>query len=216
MAPPSPTGFEARLRAALAAHRPARLGRAGARAAAVLLPVVGAPEPSLIFTLRSDDLPSHRGQVSFPGGSIDPGDPSPAHAALRETREEIGLDPSAVAVIGELDTFPTYVSGFVVTPFVGWLGAPPELRPNPAEVAAVLTVPLAELGEAARRDPGFVHAGRTFPTEAWVWDGHVIWGVTARILRGFLKLLASAGLAEQPGGDDWWRRFEPPAGAGRR
>lgn len=211
-----PASFEARLRAALAAHRPAHLSQGLGRAAAVLLPVVGAPEPSLIFTLRSDDLPSHGGQVSFPGGAIDPNDPSAAHAALREAQEEIGLDPGAVELIGELDTFPTYVSGFVVTPFVGWLAEQPELRPNPAEVAAVLTVPLAELSEANRRDPGFVHFGRTFPTEAWVWNGHVIWGVTARIVRGFLKLLAAAGLAEEPGGSDWWRRFEPPAEKGLR
>jgi 8-oxo-dGTP pyrophosphatase MutT (NUDIX family) len=207
--------FETRLRALLAEHVPTRLERPGGRAAAVLLPVIGGREPALIFTVRSEDLPSHQGQVSFPGGSIDPGDASPAEAALREAHEEVGLDPGGVEVIGELDTFPTYVSGFVVTPIVGWLARPPELRPNPAEVSEVLIVPIAGLSDAVRRDPGFVHRGRALPTEAWVWDGHVIWGVTARIVRGFLKLLANAGLTDPPGGEDWWLRFEPPAGAVR-
>lgn len=201
-----PTDFRRRLSAAVGGHDPLRVSVEGARAAAVLVPVVGGPDPSLIFTLRTETLPSHKGQISFPGGSIDAGDASPVDAALRETSEEIGLDPAAVEVLGELDTFPTYVSGYVVTPVVGWLEELPQLTPNPAEVARVLVVPLSDLTEEIRADPGFTHAGRTFPTEAWIWDGNVIWGVTARVLRGFLELLGRAGLVDTPAGDGMWPR----------
>ena len=202
--------FHERLTRAVEAHEPRRTHVEGARAAAVLIPVVGGREPALIFTLRTDTLPSHKGQISFPGGSIDPSDADAAAAALREANEEIALDPGTVEVLGELDTFPTYVSGYLVTPVVGWLDSLPELRPNPAEVARVLVIPLSELSEEIRADPGFEHGGRTFPTEAWVWQDNVIWGVTARVVRGFLELLASAGLVDAPAGDGLWTRLPVP------
>lgn len=196
--------FEQRLSDALAKHRPHRPRVEGARSAAVLIPIVAVPEPSLLFTVRTETLPSHKGQISFPGGSIDGTDPSAEVAALRETQEELGLDPAAVRVLGELDSFPTFVSGYVVTPFVGWLQHRPALAPNPAEVASVLEVPVADLTEAIRSEAGFQHGERTYPTEAWIWRGHVIWGVTARIVRSFLALLADAGLAAPPGDTRSW------------
>jgi 8-oxo-dGTP pyrophosphatase MutT (NUDIX family) len=197
-------GFLERLEQIMSAHEPQHVSIPGARAAAVLVPLLEDPEPSLIFTVRTDTLPSHKGQISFPGGSIDPTDPSPEAAALRETQEEIGLDPSAVRVIGELDTTPTFVSGYVITPIVGWLAHRPELQPNPAEVADVLEVPLADLTDEIRREPGFSHSGQSYPTEAWIWNGHVIWGVTARLLRLLLTRLAEAGLVQPPGATDGW------------
>ncbi len=202
--------FERRLRGALQRHRPQRQMIPDARAAAVLIPIVAGPPPSLIFTVRSDTLPSHKGQISFPGGSIDADDPSAEFAALRETREEIGLDPAQVRILGELDSFPTFVSGYVVTPFVGWLEERPELDPNPAEVAALLEVPIDDLNENTRSEAGFLHRERTYPTEAWIWNGHVIWGVTARVIRSFLSLLAEAGLAEPPGGTSSWSAWPSP------
>jgi 8-oxo-dGTP pyrophosphatase MutT (NUDIX family) len=201
---PPMRNFEARLRAALEGHRPRREEQKGARAAAVLIPVLAEPEPTLIFTVRTEHLPSHKGQISFPGGSIDATDESAEAAALRETHEEIGLPPADVRVLGELDTFPTYVTGYLITPFVGWLSKRVTLRPNPAEVAEVLEVPIADLVDDIRAEPGFTHGGRTFPTEAWIWNDRVIWGVTARVLRVFLHLLAEAGLAKRPGGTPWW------------
>lgn len=202
-----PRGFEQSLRAALAAHRPVRVNVPDARAAAVLVPVVLAPEPSVLFTVRTETVRSHKGQISFPGGSIDPGDASALDAALRETQEEIGLDPGAVEVIGELDTTPTFVSGFVISPFVGLLRGTPALEPNPDEVAEVLQVPLADLNEEIRAEPGFAHAGRTYPTEAWIWRDYVIWGVTARLIRLFLGVLAEGGLVAPPAETKSWTGF---------
>ncbi len=176
----------------------------GTRDAAVLIPIVAVPEPTLIFTVRTDHLPSHKGQISFPGGSIDPEDATPEAAALREAQEEIGLDPRAVRVLGRFDDFPTYVTGYVVSPVVGWIEETPELIPNPEEVAEVLLVPIAHLVDEIRRDPGFVEGDRTYPTEAWVWNGHIIWGVTARVVRVFLEHLAAAGLGPLPSGTGVW------------
>src|ERR687896_425441 len=112
-----PAHFQDRLRRALNARKPRRVSLADARDAAVLIPVVGSPAPTLIFTVRTETLPSHKGQISFPGGSIDP-DESPVQAALREANEEIGIEPGAVEVLGELDSMPTFVSGYVIAPVV--------------------------------------------------------------------------------------------------
>jgi 8-oxo-dGTP pyrophosphatase MutT (NUDIX family) len=198
-----PAHFHDRLRRALNARKPRRVSLADARDAAVLIPVVGSPAPTLIFTVRTETLPSHKGQISFPGGSIDP-DENAVQAALREAHEEVGIEPGVVEVLGELDSMPTFVSGYVIAPVVGWLDEMPALVPNPAEVAEVLTVPIADLVEDIRAQPGFIHRGQTYPTEAWLWRDHVIWGVTARLLRTFLVLLARAGLAEAPGPAPQW------------
>ncbi len=199
--------FEQALRAALAAHRPARVSIPDARAAAVLIPVVDGDEPSVLFTVRTESVRSHKGQISFPGGSVDATDASPEAAALRETQEEIGLDPAEVEVVGELDTTPTFVSGFVISPFVGLLRGAPRLTPNPDEVAEVLQVPLVDLSDEIRAEPGFAHAGRTYPTEAWIWRDYVIWGVTARLIRLFLGVLAEAGLVAAPSDTTSWTGF---------
>ncbi len=196
--------FERRLRETLEARAPKRVQIDDAIDAAVLIPVLGEPEPTLIFTLRTDTLPSHKGQISFPGGRIDPDDSTPQEAALREAQEEISLDPQLVRLLGQLDATPTFVSGYVITPVVGWLDHKPQLEPNPAEVAAILEVPIADLVDEIRREPGFQHDGRSYPTEAWVWDDNVIWGVTARLVRQFLDLLGSAGLTTPPGPTDSW------------
>jgi 8-oxo-dGTP pyrophosphatase MutT (NUDIX family) len=196
--------FEVRLRAALQEREPRLTTVPDARDAAVLIPIVGSPEPTLVFTVRTDNLPSHKGQISFPGGSIDPDDASPEAAALREAHEELGIDARDVRVLGRLDSVPTFVSGYVIHPVVGWIDEPPQLTPSSAEVAAVLEVPVAELSDEIRAEPGAAHGGRTYPTEAWVWNDRVIWGATARVIRLFLECLAAAGLAPAPGGAAAW------------
>jgi 8-oxo-dGTP pyrophosphatase MutT (NUDIX family) len=196
--------FRGKLAAVLADHPPHRVRMSEARDAAVLIPIVAEPEPTLLFTRRTEHLSSHKGQISFPGGSIDEDDPSPQVASLREAEEEIGVSPESVEILGELDSVPTFVTGYVIAPFVGWLSDEPVLDPNPYEVAEVLHVPIADLTEEIRSEPGFQHRGRTFPTEAWVWRDQVIWGATARVLRIFLERLSEAGLIDPPGKTTSW------------
>jgi 8-oxo-dGTP pyrophosphatase MutT (NUDIX family) len=198
-----PHYFKERLVQELDSRRPRRVYLRDARDAAVLIPIIGSPEPTLVLTVRTETLSSHRGQISFPGGSIDPGESS-AEAALREAHEEVGIEPAAVEVLGELDSMPTYVSGYVIDPVVGWVDEPPGLVPNPAEVAEVLTIPIVDFVEDIRAGAGFTHAGQTYPTEAWIWNDRVIWGVTARLMRSFLTLLSDAGLAPAPGPAPEW------------
>ena len=193
-----PADFELRLAHALSARPPRRRAESEGRAAAVLIPILDGEEPSLLLTLRTETVSTHKGQISFPGGSLEPGE-SPRNAALREAQEEIGLDPGEVRILGELDETPTFVSGYVITPVLGWVAPEPDLKPNPSEVADLIVAPIAGLSEEVRSEPGFVHGGFTYPTEAWIYEGHIIWGVTARLLRMFLLLLAEAGLAAPPG-----------------
>ena len=90
-------------------------------------------------------MPTHRGEIAFPGGKRDPGDPTLVAAALREAQEEIGLPPETVDVVAELDSLSTVASQFTITPFVGLLAAPPVLRPDPREVDLAFAVPISEL-----------------------------------------------------------------------
>ena len=115
------------------------------RLASVLAPIQERPDGDyLILTLRSKNLSSHSGQVAFPGGSVDPGDAGAVDTALRETHEEIGVDPGHVRIVGQLDqVFAGY--NFLVTPFVGLIPYPYEFRPDPRETAAVFAVPVAAL-----------------------------------------------------------------------
>jgi 8-oxo-dGTP pyrophosphatase MutT (NUDIX family) len=196
--------FDERLHVALQKLEPVLTDVPGARDAAVLIPIVGRPSPTLLFTVRTETVSSHKGQISFPGGSVDPRDASPEAAALREANEELGIRAADVRILGRLDSVPTFVTGYVIHPFVGWLQEAPRLQPSDAEVASVLQVPLADLGNDIRAEPGAPHRGRTYPTESWIWRDQVIWGATARIIRLLLGVLASAGLAAAPDGQDSW------------
>ena len=157
--------------------------------AAVLLALYGWPgEPGLIFTERRADLRRHAGEISFPGGRQDPGDADLAATALRETEEEIALDPAAVELCGALPAVSTFATNYRVHPFVGLVPDPLELglEPNPSEVETVLTVSLARLREGyeMRR---LVRRGVPIRTPTYeVENGQLIWGATARILGEFL------------------------------
>ena len=185
------------LRAQLAALAPAALapGAEAARAAGVLAPLYAvAGRPHLLFTVRSRDLSRHKGEISFPGGSRDPGDHSLGQTALREAREEIGLDPAGVQLVGPLPPVFAAVSNFVITPFIGWLGeGVPTLTPNPAEVAEVIYAPLAALAE-----PDIYHSElwQRFGTAHLVlfydFGAYRIWGATARMLHSLIELLPPA------------------------
>jgi len=150
--------------------------------AAVLVAVTDRPEPGLILTRRTDSLRRHAGQVAFPGGRIDPGDADATAAALREAREEIGLDPGAVEVIGAGDRYRT-VTGFEIQPVIGVI--PPDLAfvAEPGEVAAVFEVPLAFVLDPANQVEASVEwQGRERHFYEIGWNGHRIWGATAAML----------------------------------
>ena len=179
-----------RLRAALAAPPPADLlvgdvieGEAGdARAAAVLVAITDRAEPGVILTVRREHLRNHAGQISFPGGRVDPEDADVAAAALREAHEEIGLDPAAVTLWGLADTYRT-VTNFLVTPVIG--SVPPDLplAPLEDEVAEWFEAPLAFVLDPANQIA--VEAefkGRTRTYYQINWEGRKIWGATAAML----------------------------------
>jgi 8-oxo-dGTP pyrophosphatase MutT (NUDIX family) len=174
------------LRERLASPRPERLAPSEARQAAVLVPLyVDASELWTILTQRTDTLPRHRSQIAFPGGSREVGEDAWA-AALRETQEEIGIDPTKVLRLGELDEVDV-PSGFSIVPCVGAVPFPYEARPNEAEIAEVFSIPLSAFAnprvveerqveiEGAVRSLRIYHVGR-----------RQIWGVTARILQNLL------------------------------
>lgn len=137
--------------------------------------------PSLIFTKRRDDLPSHAGQISFPGGASEPADADHVVTALREAFEEVAIPPERVQVIGAIEPMSTVVSDFAVYPIVGVIPPELELTPNPSEVDHVFEVELATL-VAVREKRELQRAGMSFTTEAFETDHGLIWGVTGYIL----------------------------------
>ena len=154
------------------------------RPAAVLVPIIARPEgATALMTRRSDSLASHTGQIAFPGGRLDPGETA-IEAALREAWEEVALDPAAVEVLGVGDGYET-VTGFLVTPVVGWLKEPPEVSPSPDEVAEVFEAPWDFLMDPAnhRRDFYDPEAGPRRWFWAMPWRERYIWGATAAIVR---------------------------------
>lgn len=184
-----------RLRAALArgAERkpellpgdtPGRLLKSGelVTPAAVLVAVVERAEPTVILTLRTDTVRRHAGQISFPGGRIDPGDAGPVAAALREADEEIGLPRSAVEVIGIADQYRT-VTGYQVTPVIGVVPPDIPLTPQPSEVAAIFEAPLHHLlDERNQRLRTVQWQGAERAYFEIEWRDRRIWGATAAML----------------------------------
>lgn len=153
------------------------------RPAAVLVGV-SPNERSVILTKRSARLKHHPGQIAFPGGKQDAGDPTLVAAALRETHEEIGIAPDRIEVIGTLPTHET-VTGFMVTPIVGLVHGPLEFSPEAGEVDEVFCVPLDHVINPANfRIEGRLWQGRRRYYYSVPWGPYYIWGATARMLRG--------------------------------
>jgi 8-oxo-dGTP pyrophosphatase MutT (NUDIX family) len=160
--------------------------------AAVLVPIVDREGPTLVFTKRSERVGTHRGQIGFPGGRVDPGDAGFLEAALRETEEEIGLPRGAVEPLGALDDTETVATQFVITPWVGLVREPVAWVPDGHEIERVIEVPFARL-----RDPRALRVEQWERGGAWremyFWDlpgDDTIWGATARILKHYLDVLA--------------------------
>jgi 8-oxo-dGTP pyrophosphatase MutT (NUDIX family) len=161
------------------------------RHAAVLLGLVARPDgPNIILTRRSEHLRDHGGQISLPGGRLEPGDAGPAEAALREAREEIGLAPGKVELLGGLRHYDT-VTGFRIHPVVGWIEPPVELTPDPYEVAEVFELPLSfALDPLNHRRDSLDRNGERRHFNVLPYQQRYIWGATAGILVNFARLLA--------------------------
>jgi len=152
------------------------------RTAAVLVPILDKPEAEIVLTVRSELLPQHPGQVSFPGGAVDHADRSAIATALREAEEEIGLDFSQVSPLGFLDRLDTN-SDYRVLPVVGLVRPSFVWRPDHREVSEVFTVPLKlAVDHSEYTHKKIVSDGRTFEVSSLHWQGHRIWGITAAIL----------------------------------
>jgi 8-oxo-dGTP pyrophosphatase MutT (NUDIX family) len=185
------------IRHRLAAYTPRLLENEGRNRAAVLVPLYfDRGELHVVFTKRTDRVQSHRGEVSFPGGAMDATDPDLTFTALREAQEEVGLDPSHVSVIGQMDDIVT-ISDFHVSAFVGEIDpatSPYGWVPAEAEVAAMIEAPLSHL-----RDPkNLVEFPRQRNGELVIQDGvqfgeHLIWGATYRMLRNFMDVVLTGG-----------------------
>jgi len=161
--------------------------------AAVLVPIVDRGEATLVFAQRTDRVGQHKGQISFPGGRVDPGDADDLAAALREAQEEVGLDPARVEPLGLLDDQETFATQYVITPWVGVVRGPVVWQPDGEEIEKVIEVPVAALLDRGG-----------FRVERWERDGverevyfyeyrdTTIWGATARILKTYLDLVEAA------------------------
>ncbi len=175
----------------LAGHRRRVIQDSGQRRAAVLIPLYAeGGETFVLFTKRTQIVEHHKGEISFPGGAVDPDDPDLLSAALRETNEELGIPSDQIRILGTLDDVTSAVSGFIITPFVGWIPHPYPFKVNPDEISEILTAPLSVFRDPhnlrvvvyergrERKDILFYHHGK-----------YEIWGVTARILKGMIDLV---------------------------
>jgi 8-oxo-dGTP pyrophosphatase MutT (NUDIX family) len=159
--------------------------------AAVLVPIVARPAGlTVLLTQRTDHLHHHAGQISFPGGRVESTDVSAVMTALRETEEEIGLDPERVELLGELAEYRTG-TGFSVTPVVGLVHPPFDLRLDAFEVAEAFEVPLSFLLDPANHQwREMEYEGRMRRYYAMPYQGRFIWGATAGILVGMSRFVA--------------------------
>ncbi|MCY4362663.1 MAG: CoA pyrophosphatase [Gammaproteobacteria bacterium] len=159
--------------------------------AAVLLLFWPGPDDAveLVLTKRTETVSSHRGQVSFPGGVFHAGDGDLAATALRETQEELGIDPDVVTIMGRLDDAWS-IAGHHVIPYVGWTRKAPEMQANSHEVAEVI---VADVRVLLRPEVNTIHTvdflDKPRTTLAFDWDGGYVWGLTADMLREFLNWL---------------------------
>jgi len=167
----------------------AELARPATPAAVLIGLLPAADGPRILLTRRTDHLKDHAGQIAFPGGRIEPDDPDPVAAALREAEEELGLDRRRVEVLGEIARYRTR-TGFLIHPVVGWIEPPAAFRPDPFEVAELFELPLSfALDPANHRRDAVEREGRR--REFWVlpYEDRYIWGATAGILVNLAHLL---------------------------
>lgn len=160
----------------------------GDRLAAVMAVVVDEPDPSVLFTERAAAMSRHPGEMSFPGGLQDPADVSLLATALREVQEEVGIEPSLPDVLGALPPIHTFVSGILVSPFVGLVPGLPALTVSHGEIARVLTVPLRRLAEVEQQR-ALHREGRVWKGWCYELDGASVWGATGFMVHALLELI---------------------------
>lgn len=152
-------------------------------------------EPHIVLTRRSQEVALHKGEISFPGGAREAQDETLLATALREGQEELGVDLRGAQILTKLDDAPTAVSNFIVSPYVAFLEAVPQFRPEPSEVSEVIVVPLtALLDPAAIGEEEWPAGGPGYRLQYFLYGSHRIWGATARILRQFLELYSRGEL----------------------
>ncbi|MDR5682835.1 MAG: CoA pyrophosphatase [Armatimonadota bacterium] len=179
------------IRQRLAARRPRQIEDPAHRLAGVLVPLYESNgQIFVLLTKRTDRVATHKGQISFPGGAVEPIDRDALDAALRETWEEVGIASDDVELLGQLDDVPTVVSGFVIRPFVGRVPHPYELRIAPEEIGEVVRVPLAFFIKDRNLRLEWRERGvERHPVYFYDFGPHVIWGATARIVRDLVELV---------------------------
>ena len=154
----------------------------------------------VLLNKRSDHVEHHKGEISFPGGRKDEADETLLHTALRETYEEMGIRPEDVEVLGEVDDMPTS-SQFLISTTVATIPYPYLFKPNKQEVAEVLEVPISALmDEDNARDEVRITDGQLLNSPSYAYQGHLVFGATARVLKRFLELIDAA-----PGKETLWR-----------
>ena len=173
-------------------HRPRRAG-------VLLLLYAGEEEGELclVLTRRTDSVANHKGQISLPGGAVDPGDPSTAHTALREACEEIGICGSDVRLLGELT--PVYIepSDFCIQPHIAYLSHRPTFELQPDEVAELLEVPVSHfLGDRNKAVEDWILHEQPMRVPYFDVFGHKVWGATAMVLAEFAAVLSNASALE--------------------
>ena len=181
-----------RLKQALARRQKSHIVDASRAPSAVLVPIFYKQgEYYILLTKRTETVKDHKGQISFPGGAYEEQDGKLVNTALRECAEEIGLAAEAVELLGELDDAFTISSGFVITPFVAAIPWPYPLKADPIETKEILEIPIsALLDKDCLHQTTQVVQGREITADSYYYQGHVIWGATARILNQFLDIFA--------------------------
>jgi 8-oxo-dGTP pyrophosphatase MutT (NUDIX family) len=184
-------GFEEKLEHLLRTRRKQLLAPDGLVTAAVLVPLFCENgSKHVLLTKRSEFVEHHKGEISFPGGKVDPTDANMLACALRETSEEIGVNPKDVKVLGELDDFYTVATKFLVIPFVGMIPYPYEFRTSAREISGLLRVPLDVFFDPSRRSEQMWEInGQSVEVISYRWKEHNIWGATARILKHFTEVV---------------------------
>jgi len=185
--------MEQRLRQALSQRQKRHIVDARRVSSAVLVPIYQKQEQYyILFTQRTEKVKDHKGQISFPGGAYEEQDGSLVNTALREAAEEIGLIASDVEVLGELDDMATIGSGYIISPFVAVIPWPYQFKLDEWETEELIEVPISALFDKdCVRHETDVLDGQVVTTYFYHYQGRVIWGATARILKQLLDILAS-------------------------